>query len=113
MEGGTASKLFRQAILNGGLNKGGGVCGILAVTGDTRAFLRLFKSSIDQEAKKAQEQIGSRDHEVNVGIVGLGLTQRVIILRTGGGDGFLSGGAGRDWPWQCQNQEASEKSQKC
>ena len=94
MERGTASKLFGQAILNGGLYKRRRVCGILAVTGDTRAFLRLFKSSIDQEAKKAQEQIGSRDHEVNVGVVGPGLTQRVVILRTGGGDRFLSGGAG-------------------
>ena len=58
----------------------------------------LLQPSIDHEADGPEQQVRHAHHQVDAVVVGLGLLERVVlvrqVLRTGGRDGFLSGRAG-------------------
>ena len=50
--------------------------------------------AVNEIADGPEQQVGHADHQVNALVISAGLPHRfVLFLRTGGGDGFLSGRA--------------------
>jgi hypothetical protein len=54
----------------------------------------LLETTVDHKADRTDQEVRHPHHEVNAVVVGAGFTERIVVfLRTGGGNGFLSGRA--------------------
>jgi hypothetical protein len=56
----------------------------------------LLETTVDQRADHTEQEVRHPHHEVDAVVVGAGLAERIVVLRTGGGNRFLSGRAGVD-----------------
>jgi hypothetical protein len=72
--------------------------------------LAFLARSVNQEADRAEQQVGHADHEIDALVIGARLAHRVVVfLRTGGGNSFLSGRAGAGGARQAEYGEKRQR----
>jgi hypothetical protein len=73
----------------------------------------LFETTIDPKADRAEQKIGHSHHEIDALIVTACFAEWIaVILRTGGGDGFLSGRASVHRARQRQRYDDEEQTEQ-
>jgi hypothetical protein len=72
--------------------------------------LAFLTGTVDQEADRAEQQVRHADHQVNALVIRARLAHRIVIfLRTGGGNGLLSGRAGAGRARQTKDGEKRQR----
>jgi hypothetical protein len=71
----------------------------------------LLETTVDQRADHTEQEIRHSHHQIDAVVVGAGLAERVVVLRTGGGNRFLSGRAGVNRTRQGEQHHEHQQSE--
>jgi hypothetical protein len=71
----------------------------------------LLETTVDQRANHTEQEIRHPHHQIDAVVVGAGFAERVVVLRTGGGNRFLSGRTGVHRTRQGEQEDENQQSE--